>query len=314
MLKRSVICLYIMVLVCQGFVFLPGSAAQGEKIVAVVNDEVITLKDLKAYMASIYSQLRIENSDPFEIDQIMRLYEAKGIDQLIEDKLILAAAKENEMEVKQAAVDKKVDEIMARYPSETVFQTIIEQQGMTLGDVRERITDQMKAKYMVDNEVRSKIFVNPQEVTDYYSQHKDDFVQKARVNLDSIFISFDKGLEAARQEALDVHAALKEGKDFRELAKEHSDLPSVGVIEEGQLKPDIEQKIFNMKEDEISEPIEVENGIYIFRFIRNSPRETKTLKEVKDSIYNTLFQQKFQERFTSWIAKLRKKAYVEIRE
>jgi parvulin-like peptidyl-prolyl isomerase len=314
MLKRSVMFLYVLVAVCQGFVLLPESEAQGEKIVAVVNDEVITLKDLKAYMSSIYSQLRIENSDPFEIDQIMRQYEAKGIDQLIEDKLILAAAKEKEMEVKQAAIDKRVDEIKSRYPSDTVFQTIIEQQGMTLGDVRERISDQMKAKYMVDNEVRSKIFVNPQEVTDHYSQHKDEFVQKARVNLDSIFISFDKGLEAARQEALEVHTALKEGKDFRELAKTHSDLPSVGVIEEGQLKPDIEQKVFNMKEDEITEPIEVDNGIYIFRFIRNSPREIKTLKEVKDSIYNTIFQQKFQERFISWIAKLRKKAYVEIRE
>lgn len=289
-------------------------AAQGDKIVAVVNDEIITLKDLKAYMSSIYSQLRIENNDPFEIDQIMRQYEEKGINQLIEDKLILAAAKEKDMEVKQAAVDKKVDEIKSRYPSETVFQNIIEQQGMTIGDVRERIMDQIKAKFMVDNEVRSKIFVNPQEVTDYYAQHKDDFVQKARVNLDSIFISYDNGLEAARKEAAEIHAFLKEGQDFRELSKKHSDLPSVGVIEEGQLKSDIEQRIFNMKEDEISEPIEVENGIYIFKFIRSAPRETRPLKEVKDSIYNIIFQKKFQERFENWISKLRKKAYVEIRE
>lgn len=295
-------------------VVLPHAYAQGEKIVAVVDDEVITLKDLKAYMASVYSQLRIENSDPFEIDQIMRQYEAKGINQLIEDKLILAAAKEKDMQVKQAAVDKRVEEIKARYPSEAVFKTIIEQQGMTLGDVRERISDQMKAKFMVDTEVRSKIFVNPQEVTDYYNQHKEDFVQKARVNLDSIFISYDQGLESARQEAAEVHAQLKEGKNFRELSKEHSDLPSVGVIEEGQLKAEIEQKVFNMKEDEITDPIEVENGIYIFRFIRNSPRETRPLKEVKEIIYNKIFQQKFQDRFNSWITKLRKKAYVEIRE
>ncbi len=313
MRNRSIPGIVVLVL-CLAWGAFPVLAAQGDKIVAVVNDEVITLKDLKAYMSSIYSQLRIENSDPFEIDQIMRQYEEKGINQLIEDRLILEAAKEKEMEVKQAAVDKKVDEIKSRYPSEVVFQNIIEQQGMTIGDVRERISDQMKAKYMVDMEVRSKIFVNPQEVTDYYNQHKDDFVQKARVNLDSIFISYDNGLEAARKEAGEVHAALKEGQDFGELSKKHSDLPSVGVIEEGQLKADIEQKIFNMKENEISDPIEVENGIYIFRFIRNSPRETRPLKEVKESIYNTIFQKKFQDRFTSWIDKLRKKAYVEIRD
>lgn len=285
----------------------------GDKIVAVVNDEIITLKDLKLYMASIYSQLRIENNDPFEVDQIMRQYEEKGINQLIEDRLILAAAKEKEMEVKPAAIEKKIEEIKSRYPSELVFQTMIEQQGMTLGDVRERISDQMKAKYMVDIEVRSKIFVNPQEVTDYYDEHKDDFMQKARVNLDSIFISFDQGLDAARKEAADVHAGLKEGKDFSELAKAHSDLPSVGVIEEGQLKQNLEDKVFNMKEDEFSEPIEVENGIYIFKFIRKSPRETRSLKDVKEIIYNKVFEKKFQDRFQGWIGKLRKKAYVEIR-
>lgn len=313
MINKSIVAMGLMA-VCLWVSVPTALAVQGaDKIVAVVNDEVITLKDLKAYMASVYSQLRIENNDPFEIDQIMRQYEQKGINQLIEDKLILAAAKEKEMEVKQAAVDKKIAEIKSRYPSEVVFQNIIEQQGMTVSDVRDRIIDQMKAKYMVDTEVRSKIFVNPQEVTDYYDQHKDEFVQKARVNLDSIFISYDKGLEAARKEAAEVSAALKEGKDFAELAKAHSDLPSVGVIEEGQLKPEIEQKVFNMKEDEITDPIEVENGIYIFRFIRSSARETRPLKEVKEAIYNTIFEKKFQDRFTAWIDKLRKKAYVEIR-
>ena len=292
----------------------PVFAAGGEKIVAVVNDEVITLKDLKAYMASVYSQLRIENNDPFEIDQIMKQYEQKGINQLVEDKLILAAAKEKDIAVKQEAVDKKIEDIRSSYPSELVFQTIIEQQGMTITDVRERISEQMKAKFMVDTEVRSKIFVNPQEVTDYYSGHHDDFIQKARVNLDSIFISFDKGLDAARKEAAEAYALLKEGKDFSEISKVHSDLPSVGVIEEGQLKPEIEQKVFSMHEDEISSPIEVENGIYIFKFIRKTPRETKSLKDVKEVIYNKIFEKKFQDRFGEWIQKLRKKAYVEIRD
>lgn len=292
---------------------VPAMAAGGEKIIAVVNDEVITLKDLKAYMSSMYSQLRIENNDPFEVDQIMKQYEEKGINQLVEDKLILDAANEKNVEVKQAGIDKKIEEIKSRYPSELVFQNIMEQQGMTISDVRERIGDQMKAKFMVDNEVRSKIFVNPQEVTDYYNEHKDDFVQKARVNLDSIFISFDKGIDAARAEAADVHDQLKQGKEFSELAKAHSDLPSVGVIEEGQLKAEIEEKVFNMAEETFSDPFEVENGIYIFKFVRKSPRETKSLKDVKDAIYNKLFEKKFQDRFGAWIEKLRKKAYVDIR-
>ena len=63
-----------------------------DSIIAIVNDDVITLKDLRQYIASIVSQLRIENKSPEEIQQIMGDYEQKGLDKLIEDKLILAAA------------------------------------------------------------------------------------------------------------------------------------------------------------------------------------------------------------------------------
>lgn len=296
------------------FVFMPnGWALDGDKIIAVVNDEAITLKDLRAYVASMYGQLRIENQDPFEIDQIMRQYEKKGIDQLVEDKLILGAAKDKDLVIKPQTIDKRVQEIKSRYPSEYVFQTMLEHQGMTLTDIRNKIVDQLEAKYMVDNEVRSKIFVNPQEVTDYYGQHHDDYVEKARVNLDSIFISFDQGQDEAKKEARDVYQELKAGKDFGDLAKAHSDLPSVGTMEEGQLKLEIEEKVFNMKEGEISEPMGMDNGIYIFKFNRKSPRETKSLRDAKEEIYAKLFEDKFRKRFEEWISKLREKAYVEIR-
>src|ERR1041385_5241283 len=88
-----------------------GWAADEEKIIAVVNDEVITLKDLKAYVAGMYGQLRVQNTDPFEMDEIMRQYQQKGIEQLVEDKLILTAAKDKELEIKAQAVDKKMEDI-----------------------------------------------------------------------------------------------------------------------------------------------------------------------------------------------------------
>jgi parvulin-like peptidyl-prolyl isomerase len=290
------------------------AADDGEKIIAIVNDEVITLKDLKAYVAGMRGQLRVENTDPFEMDEIMRQYQDKGINQLIEDKLILAAAKDKEVEVKQQAIDKRIQEIKDSYPSEDVFQIMLESGGMTITDIRNKIGDQMKAKFMVDREVRSKIFVNPQEVTDYYNKHKNDFVKKAYVNLDSIFVSFDKGRDQAKARAQEARKLLTEGKSFAEVFKDYSDLPSVGTIEEGQLKPEIEDKVFAMKEGEISEPFEVENGLYVFRFNRKSDREIEPLKNAKEAIYNKIFDEKFRKKFEDWIAKLRQKVYVEIRQ
>ena len=95
-LSRVLMSIALLAVLCSFSVPL-WAANQEEKIIAVVDDEVITLKDLKAYIASMYGQLRIENTDPFEMDEIMRQYQDKGINQLVEDKLILAAAKDKDI-------------------------------------------------------------------------------------------------------------------------------------------------------------------------------------------------------------------------
>src|SRR5476651_1492625 len=89
-----------------------------DAIIAIVNDDVITLKDLRQYVASIASQLRVENKSPEEIQQIMGGYEQKGLDKLIEDKLILAASNDKGIIVRDDIVDKRLQEIKQRYPTE----------------------------------------------------------------------------------------------------------------------------------------------------------------------------------------------------
>ena len=82
-----------------------------DAIVAIVNNEVITLKDLKDYVGSIYRQLKIEHRSPQEIQQVMGTYEEKGVNQLIEDKIILAAALAKGIEIRPEVVNKRIKEI-----------------------------------------------------------------------------------------------------------------------------------------------------------------------------------------------------------
>src|SRR5208282_3704954 len=161
-------------------------------IIAIVNDDVITLKDLRQFIASIYSQLKIENKSPAEIKEIMGDYEQKGLDKLIDDKLILAAANEKELIVNDNVVDKRMKEIKDRYGSEDEFLQALNTEGLTVSDLQKKLTDQLKVKYFVDMEVRDKIFVNPQDVTKYYNEHMDQFERKPQMNLQSVFVSFDK--------------------------------------------------------------------------------------------------------------------------
>ena len=107
---------------------------------------------------------------------------------------------------------------------------------------------------------------------------------------------------------------IQEGKNFLEIAKQYSDSPSIGTIERGQLLPTVEEAVFNLTEDQTSSPMEIETGIYIFKLNRKIPSEIASLKEIKEDIYNLIFQQKFKDRLEAWIGKLKKHAYIEIKK
>jgi parvulin-like peptidyl-prolyl isomerase len=285
-----------------------------DAIIAIVNDDVITLKDLRQYVASIASQLRVENKSPEEIQQIMGGYEQKGLDKLIEDKLILAAANDKGIDVRGDIVDKRLKEIKGRYTNENDFLKAISAEGLTVSDLQQKLTDQLKVKYDVDMEVRDKIFVNPQDVTDYYNKHRSEFSRKPIVNLQSIFVSFDKhNKQESESRVEEARSRMLAGEDFDKIFKEYSDNSSVGKVEQGQMVDAVENVVFNLKLNEVSGPVEVENGIYVFKAIGISPGKQDALAEVKDEIYSKLLDDQFQAKFKEWVDQLRGKAYVEIK-
>jgi len=307
---------FLVVLMCSLCLGTRGESKDlpGDSIIAVVNDDVITLKDLRQYIASIYSQLRIENKSTEEIKAIMGDYEQKGIDKLIEDKLILAAANEKEMIIRDEIIDKRIKGIKDRYASEDEFLQAINAEGLTVSDLKKKLIDQLKVKYIVDLEVRDKVFVNPQDVTEYYNKHINEFERKTQMNLESVFVSFDKRERPeARNRAAEARSRMMAGQDFDTIFKAYSDGASVGTIEKGQMVDSIENVVFALKLEQVSQPVEVENGIYVFKAIGIVPGKLQTLKEVKDRIYNKLYDEQFQSKFNAWVDKLRKKAYVEIK-
>ncbi len=283
-------------------------------IIAVVNDDAITLKDLQQYIASVYSQLKIENKSPEEIKEIMGDYEQKGVDKLIEDRLILAEANEKEMTIRDEIIDKRIKEIKDHYGSEDEFLQSLNAEGLTVSDLKKKLTDQLKVRYIIDSEVRDKIFVNPQNVTEYYNKHLDEFEHKTQINLQSVFVSFEKwGKQEARNRAAEARARMIAGEDFDKVSKGYSDAASVGTIEEGQMVDSIDNVVFHLKLDEVSQPVEVENGIYVFKNIGITPAKQESLAEVKEQIYNKLLDDQFQSKFKEWVDKLRQKAYVEVK-
>jgi len=294
--------------------WLSAGWAMEDAIIAVVNNELITLKDLKDYVHSTYVSLVAEGMSDADIKKTMAGLELNGTIQLIEDKLILSKAKNIGIEVREILVDERIDAMRKKYNSEQDFIDAVVNTGATITDLRNKIRDQLKIKFIIDHMVRSKIYVNPQEVTDYYEKNKSDFGKAARINLESIFIPFGDDKEASLAKVGEVLTKIEERADFNDLIEQYSQAPSVGIIERGHLLAPIEETAFNLELNETSSAVEVENGTYIFKLIGKVPPEIAALEYVKDSIYDLLFKQKFKSQFMKWLEELKEDAYIEIKQ
>lgn len=283
-------------------------------IVAVVNSEAITVKDLQDYLKNVYAQLRIENRPAKEIEEIMKQYEQKGVEQIIDDKLILAAANEMGVTIKPKAVNDKINGIRAKYPSYKEFSDALMKEGMTISDVQKKIEDQFKGQVVINKEVREKVTVNPQEVTDWFNAHIHELQLRSRVNLGSIVVKITPGKDDAKKKINEALSQIRAGADFKTVSDQYSELPPIGTVDFEALRPEMKTRIDALSIGAVSDVIELENAFYIFKLEGKSEDRSPALKDYKNEIYQRLFEEKSRARFKEWIEKLRKKAYVEIKK
>ena len=169
-------------------------------------------------------------------------------------------------------------------------------------------------------EVKSKVSVSPGDVNEYYKAHSSDFAQGDRVRLQHILIRTSSRTEdEAKALAESLLTQVRGGKSFEELAKTYSegaeakDGGEMGWIEKGQLLGEIDQKVFSLKEGEVTPPIQSSLGFHLFRVEESQKSAVKPLSEVRDQILDVIFKEKLKVRLEGWIAGLKKNAYISIR-
>lgn len=278
-----------------------------DKIVAIVNREIITQKDLDDFMNFMYLQLSAKYQGK-ELEDKMNGVKPDLLNRLIEDKLILEEAKKENIQVDEARVKAKISEIKSNYPSEAEFQDALVKQGLTQADIEKRIREQLLIFEIIDLQIRKKIIVSPKEVTDFYEEHKEEFVQPETRRVNSLI---------TKNEVLanKVISSLGQGADLDKISKEYSlELNDLGAVKKGQLVKEIEDVIFNMDVGSISQAIKVGDAYYIFKLGEILPLKKYNLVEVQEEIYYRLYELKMQEGLTQWLEDLRKKAYVEIKK
>jgi len=305
------------------FLIQPSFAQTIDKIVAIVNDEVITQTDLDRVLATIETEYRTIYPDSQEFAQKLKLAKENIVNQMLEEKLVLCEAKKLNIKSNESRIDAQIEQIKENFAGEEEFERALEVQGLTRKDLRDRFRDQEIMKKAVDYFVRSKINIDPIEIKDFFKSQKAEFAQPERAHLKSILIRVDspddeyKALRSAKR----VLVRLRKGDNFEELAKSYSQGASAGeggdsgfFVEKGELIKEIDEAVFSLNSGEFTDVIKTNQGYRIFKVVEKKPAKPLTFSEAQDVIRQMLYRKKFTEAFKEWIEKLKENAYIMIKK
>ena len=253
-----------------------------DKIVAYVNDDVVTKRELDVLV----------NQRAMELQQVYRFSEREALnaaeqqrpellDRLIRQMLLLEAALTLKVMVSETEIEQYVQDFKKRYNIETdeEFKKQLNKEGMTLVAFREQSERNLKAEKLVMGRIVPRLQVRESEIQQFFEENRDQLPTKTdRVHLRHIFVAF-KPNQADRDAAFEtVNKALDEiatdVTKFEELAQrytsEQNPSSQAGILIEAtteELKrfPEVFQNVLtSLEAGKLSAPVEGNEGLYVF--------------------------------------------------
>ncbi len=310
-----------------GMIVMSCGVSRGElidSIVAVVDQEVILLSELKAAVPGEIERLRntarSEAEFQADVDQLLIQTLEEGILRNILYREALRAS----VVIDDRDVEKQVDTLRERYETNEEFMASLADAGETLSDFRDRTRKVLMARLMSATKLRDlakDIVISEAEVAEFYEENKGEFSSPEQVRVRQIMIQSRRNTdERAEERALleSVREKILAGDDFGDMARKHSDLDGaadggiVGWHTRGELVQVLEDAAFALNAGEISEVLELQFGVYLLMVDERVDAGEMDYKEARTQIEPYLRTQQAEERFTKWMNDLRKHSNVRI--
>lgn len=302
------------------------SAEVIDRVLAVVNDDAITLTDFRNRKEFVRRQLTTSGRPSSD---------GAVLDEMIRDAILRQQAKKHSVSVSESEIDARVTDIMKQngIQSKEIFEQMLRQQtGMSMRDYRE----QMRSQLLVQNLFSMVLTVrepSDEEAEDYFREHKGEttnrlFTPRTDVRLAWVQIAVSPTAEFREKSqknaaASEARAQAAAGKDMNQIARKYSDDAAtkskggeLGVfsVDNAAASP---AAMFALEQVEkgraagwVSDVQEDRNGFWFVKILEVKRGGAATFRDVKARIKNFLYMTKAQKEFETWLDRQVKRAAV----
>lgn len=295
-----------------------------DRVVAVVNDDIIRLRELNQALDPIERQIRSEDLSAEETQKQLFKARERVLDELIKETLADQQIAETGIQVDESDVDAAIEQIKSRnYYTDEDLRQALQMQGMNMEQYRGEIKSQMLRSQLVNRKIKSKIVITDEDIRRYYKAHPEKYGGTVEYKLRNILMRYPEigGREAkaeVKEEMKSVLEQLKQGASFEKMARRYSEAGNasdggeLGKFALDDLSRDLKPVIRDLEAGEFSDIVETAQGFQIFYMQDILKTDPEPLEKVSDKIENTLYEQRVNEKYNTWIQSLREDSHIRI--
>lgn len=317
-MRKAIIALVLIGLAGTGF--LAAAPQVVEEIVAVVNDDIITLSQYKQQYEIQLQQLTAQKLPQEEHDKQAKILKAELLNAMITEVLVLQQAKEKNLNVSEelknniAAIKKENN-----FSSDDDLRRAIQQQGISYEQWLKQYEETLLKSLVMVTEVYRSIALDESEVVQYYKQHPQEFTVPTEFKLGAIYLdSASRTPDALEVLKADIAGRIKGGTAFAEVAAASSDPPfkdakgDMGTFKQGELDKTLEEAVDKLKAGEVSPWVATKTGWYLLKLDDRKDSYLRTFDEARNEVQEKIMGEKRQKKSEEYIASLKEHSYIKI--
>jgi peptidyl-prolyl cis-trans isomerase SurA len=300
------------------------SAEVVDRIVAIVNDDIVHLVELNKAASPFEEEIR--NKKFFTDRENEEIYKIRMdvLNNLIDEKLADQEIRNSGIFVDEREIDNAIEQVKAmNYYSDEALRNALMASGVSMDEYRDEIKRQILRNKLVNIKVKSKIIITETDIKTYYDNHPEKYASKKKYLLSNILMAYPVTMDAVSKQAVyfrmeGVFRQLDEGNSFQEIAKNSSEAMNasdggrLGLFSLDELTENIAEAIRDLNAGEVSLITETDQGYQIFLVENIEETGGRTFNEVKDEISQLLYEESVNIKFHSWIEHLREDAHIKI--
>ncbi len=295
-----------------------------DRIVAVVNDDIVTHLEVEAEMAPYVKRIK-EAGYTSDVEQEM-MYNVRRdvVHKLVDQKLTDQEIERYRITVSEEDIDNSIEQIKAekKWTDEDIREAL-KNEGITMELYREGLKQQALRQKLVNRAVKSNIVITKEDIASYYADNPQKFAGELKYKLRNIIkraaaSSSMAEKDSAMQMMQSLRLKLIDGQSIESVIQEtggsSNNLVSsdLGVLRYQDFAPQLKSALDGLPKGAYTKIIETPQGYQIF-YIEDILRENaQSLEQATPEIEEILLKAQTEKEFNNWIEALRKNSHIKI--